>query len=51
MEKCGLCGEEIKEGNYVKIWNATENKLVMIVCRKCYSESKDANKRIREMLV
>ena len=38
--KCGLCGEEIKDGKYFKIYQCkgTENRLVLIVCEKDFND-------------
>jgi ribosomal protein L24E len=47
IKKCGLCGVEIKDGNYITVWK--KDKLVMTICKKC-SERKDINERIRKML-
>jgi hypothetical protein len=47
LKKCGWCGKEIEDDNYFTISHG--NKLVGMFCRKCYSEDKKLNKRIREM--
>jgi len=47
MKRCGWCGEEIKDGNYVTVWK--KDKLAMTICKKCY-EDKQNNERIRKIL-
>jgi len=42
MKKCGLCGEEIKDGEYFAIYKCrgTESRLVLIACAKCFNDEK-----------
>lgn len=30
VRKCPFCGKELKEGTYPSLWNATENKVVLV---------------------
>jgi ribosomal protein L24E len=46
LKKCGWCGKEIKDGNYITIWK--KDKLVMIFCKEC-SKLEDINERIRKI--
>jgi hypothetical protein len=42
MRKCGLCGEEIKDGKYFTIYQCKgeESRLVLIVCSKDFSDER-----------
>jgi hypothetical protein len=42
LKKCGLCGEEIKDGKYFTInqCKGTENRLVLMVCEKDFKDEK-----------
>ncbi len=42
MKKCGLCGEEIKDGKYFTIYQCkgTESRLVLVACEKDFSDEK-----------
>jgi hypothetical protein len=42
MKKCGLCGEEIKEGKFFTIFQCkgTESRLVLMVCEKDFKDNK-----------
>jgi NMD protein affecting ribosome stability and mRNA decay len=50
IKKCGRCGKEIKDDKYLTVWNATENKLIAIFCKKCYIEDKKLTEHIRKIL-
>lgn len=32
---CPICKKELKEGNYPSLWNAPENRVVLVWCREC----------------
>jgi hypothetical protein len=42
LKKCGLCGEEIKDGKYFTIYRCkgTETRLVLIACEKDFKDEK-----------
>jgi hypothetical protein len=42
MKKCGLCGEEIKDGKYFTIYQCkgTESRLVLVVCSKDFNDER-----------
>jgi hypothetical protein len=42
LKKCGLCGEEIKEGKYFTIYQCkgAESRLVLIACAKDFNDEK-----------
>ena len=42
MKKCGLCGEEIKDGKFFTIFQCkgTESRLVLMVCEKDFKDNK-----------
>ena len=42
MKKCGLCGEEIKDGKYFTIYRCKgdESRLVLIACAKDFNDEK-----------
>jgi hypothetical protein len=42
LKKCGLCGEEIKDGKYFTIYQCrgTESRLVLIACAKDFNDKK-----------
>lgn len=42
MRKCGLCGEEIKDGKYFTIYQCkgAESRLVLVVCSKDFNDEK-----------
>ena len=48
MKKCGLCGEEIKDGKYFTIYQCkgTESRLVLIACEKDFND-----KQYREIIM
>jgi hypothetical protein len=48
LKKCGLCGEEIKDGKYFTIYQCkgTESRLVLIACEKDFKD-----KQYREIIM
>jgi hypothetical protein len=40
VDKCGWCGEEIKDNQCFKLWNSSEGKLVLVWCKKCDDDEK-----------
>ena len=40
LKKCGLCGEEIKDGKYFTIYQCkgTESRLVLVACEKDFND-------------
>ena len=48
MKKCGLCGEEIKDGKYFTIYRCkeVESRLVLIACEKDFNDE-----RYREIIM
>ena len=42
MKKCGLCGEEIKDGKYFTIYQVkgNESRLVLVACEKDFKHEK-----------
>jgi hypothetical protein len=48
LKKCGLCGEEIKDGKYFTIYQCqgNESRLVLIVCSKDFKDE-----RYREIIM
>jgi len=42
LKKCGLCGEEIKEGKYFMIYQCkgNESRLVLIACARDFNDEK-----------
>jgi hypothetical protein len=42
LNKCGLCGEEIEDGKYFKIFQCkgNESRLVLIVCARDFNDEK-----------
>jgi hypothetical protein len=42
VRKCGLCGEEIKDGKYFTIYQCkgAESRLVLVVCSKDFNDKK-----------
>jgi ribosomal protein L24E len=45
-KKCGFCGEEIKDGDYITVWK--KDRLVMAICKEC-SLDKKLDERIRKI--
>jgi hypothetical protein len=41
LKKCGLCGEEIKEGKYFTIYQCkgTESRLVLVACERDFNDA------------
>jgi hypothetical protein len=42
LKKCGLCGEEIKDGKYFTIYQCrgNESRLVLVACEKDFNDEK-----------
>jgi hypothetical protein len=42
LKKCGLCGEEIKDGKYFTIYQVkgNESRLVLVACEKDFKDEK-----------
>ena len=42
MKKCGLCGEEIRDGKYFTIYQCmgAESRLVLVACAKDFLDEK-----------
>jgi ribosomal protein L24E len=38
-KKCGWCGGEIKDGNYIMVWK--KDALAMTICKECYEDKKN----------
>ena len=40
MKKCGLCGEEIKDGKFFTIYQCkgSESRLVLVACAKDFND-------------
>jgi len=48
LKKCGLCGEEIKDGKYFTVYQCrgTESRLVLVACERDFS-----NKAYRDIVM
>ena len=40
LKKCGLCGEEIKDGQYFTVYQCkgTESRLVLVACERDFND-------------
>ena len=40
MKKCGLCGEEIKDGKFFTVYQCkgTESRLVLVACERDFND-------------